>query len=158
MLTLAGTDYTAKANAAGRITLAPVLEGRYTARVRSGLMDSLGIVAIERDVELRADAHVDSIALPAARDVLIKGCTKDSVQHGEGMLRGTVCDEHGPALRQAAVTVTWQGSFANVNDQLKWSEQTLGVLTGDDGRWRISGVPRDVVLTAPGGATRSRSS
>ena len=145
-LTLAGTDYTAKADAAGRITISPVLEGKYTARVRSGLMDSLGIAAVERDVEVRADAHVDSIALPAARDVLIKVCTKDSVQHGEGMLRGTVRDEHGQALRQAAVTVTWPVSFANVDDQLKLSEQTLGVLTGDDGRWRICGVPRDVLL------------
>jgi hypothetical protein len=147
-LTLAGTDYTAKADAAGRIRLSPVLEGKYSARVRSGLMDSLGLAAVERDVEVRADAHVDSIALPAARDVLLKVCTKDSVQHGEGMLRGTVRDEHGQVLRQAAVTVTWQGAFANVNDQLTWSEQTLGVLTGDDGRWRICGVPRDMVLTA----------
>ncbi|MFI5245873.1 MAG: carboxypeptidase regulatory-like domain-containing protein, partial [Gemmatimonadales bacterium] len=145
-LTLAGTDYAARADAAGRVSISPVLEGRYTARVRSGLMDSLGIAAVERDVEVRADVHVDSIALPAARDVLLKVCTKDSVQHGEGMLRGTVRDEHGRALRQAAVTVTWQGSFSNVNHQ--WSEQTLGVLTGDDGRWRICGVPRDLELAA----------
>jgi len=151
-LTLAGTDYRAVADAKGRITISPVLEGRYSARVRSRLMDSLGITAVERDVEVHADAHadahVDSIPLPSARDVLVKVCTKDSVQHGEGMLRGSVRDEHGQALSQAAVTVTWQVDFADVSDQLKWSERTLGVLSDDAGRWRICGVPRNVPLAA----------
>ena len=66
-LTLDGTDYTASADARGRIELWPVLPGRYRARIRTPLMDSLGMSPIERDVEARTDLGADTLTLPAAR-------------------------------------------------------------------------------------------
>src|ERR1019366_5900352 len=54
---------------------------------------------------------------------------------------------HAQAMRQAAVTVTWQDAFANVSDQIAWHEKTLGVLTDNGGKWRFCGVPRNVTLT-----------
>jgi len=66
-LTLEGTDYAASAGASGRIELWPVLPGRYRARIRTPLMDSLGMPPVERDVEARSDLRVDTLSLPAAR-------------------------------------------------------------------------------------------
>ncbi len=148
MLALAGTDYVATADASGRFALSPVLEGHYRARVQSWLMDSLGLGPVERDIEVRADAHVDSLTLPTAREALVKMCPSDSVRHGEGMLRGSARDEHGRALPQAAVTVTWQRSFPDVGDQPTVHEETVGVLTDDAGLWRICGIPRGIALSA----------
>jgi carboxypeptidase family protein len=65
-LTLDGTDYAAAADASGHIEIWPVLAGRYHARIRTPLMDSLGMSPLEQDVEARADLHVDTLRLPAA--------------------------------------------------------------------------------------------
>jgi hypothetical protein len=146
ILSLQGSDYMGIADSAGRIVLRPVLEGRYRARLSTPLMDSLGAAPVERDIEVRSDTHVDSLQLPSARDVLQKACPADSLRHGEGMLRGTVRDEHAQAMRQAAVTITWQ-DFAKVGDRLLMHEMTLGVLTDNGGRWRFCGVPRNATLT-----------
>jgi hypothetical protein len=70
IVTLDGTDYAASADVSGSIVLSPVLAGRYRARVRTPLMDSLGMPAIEREVDARADARIDTLMLPAARTVV----------------------------------------------------------------------------------------
>jgi Carboxypeptidase regulatory-like domain/TonB-dependent Receptor Plug Domain len=70
ILTLDGTDYTGTATASGRIELSPVLPGRYHARIRTPLMDSLGMPAVEQDLEARADSHVDTLQLPVARVIV----------------------------------------------------------------------------------------
>jgi hypothetical protein len=151
-VTLDGTDYASRADVQGAVRIAPVLPGHYRARIQSPLMDSLGVAPIERDVEVRAaePARVDSIALPGARDLLARACPRDSVQHGEAMLRGTVWDERGNAIPHAAVTATWQrdAAWVGMSDalHLSWNEQTLGSLADEHGRWRICGVPRQNVL------------
>ncbi len=148
MLAVAGTDYVATADSTGRIALSPVLEGHYRVRVQSWLMDSLGMAAVERDVDVGAGAHVDSLALPTAREALAKLCPADAVRHGEGMLRGRVRDERGRPVKQAAVTVPWQGGFANTGNGITAHEETLGVLTDDEGGWRVCGVPRGTAVAA----------
>ncbi|HZI42938.1 MAG TPA: carboxypeptidase-like regulatory domain-containing protein, partial [Gemmatimonadaceae bacterium] len=70
VLTLDGTDYVATADGSKRVALSPVLVGRYHARVRTPLMDSLGIAAVEAEVEARSLAHIDTIVLPRARTLL----------------------------------------------------------------------------------------
>lgn len=141
-LTLAGTDYAATSDTSGRILVAPVLEGRFVARVTTPLMDSLGIKPVEADVEATARAHVDSVTLPSARDMLLAACPRDSVRHGEALLRGTVRSEAGRLLSGAAITVTWHVPGETAGDA---TERTLGALS-DGGGWRICGVPRGTPL------------
>jgi len=150
-IALEGTDYAARADAAGRISLSPVLAGRYRARVVTPLMDSLGVPSIAHEVEARDAAHVDTLKLPRPRDVLAKVCPRDSIDHGEGMLRGTVRTAQASAVKQAAVVVTWQTSVsvigsANV-DHLNYTEKTIGTYTDSAGRWELCGVPQQVLLT-----------
>ena len=149
-LSLEGTDYRAVADRSGRIELAPVLPGRYRARVQTPLMDSLGLAPVVRDVEARLDTHVDSLTLPSARDALLKACPRDSVRHGEAMLRGRVRDERARAVQNAAVVVTWQTNVAIVAaadaEHLRYSERTIGTLSDETGSWRLCGVPRGLAL------------
>lgn len=108
VLTLDGTDYVAAADARGRLSVSPVLAGRYHARVRTPLMDSLGIAAVERDIEAGTQERVDTIALPAAGTVLellttdpagrpLPGVTVD-VQSARGSGRSVITGVNGRAL------------------------------------------------------------
>jgi hypothetical protein len=148
--TLEGTGYTAIADAAGRITLGPVLAGRYRASVQTSLMDSLGLPPVVREVEAREGTRIDSLSLPSARDALVKACPRDSVAHGEGMLRGRVRDERARPVQQAAVVVTWQSNVGTVGmtdaTRLRWTETTIGTLSDDHGGWQLCGVPRGAPL------------
>jgi hypothetical protein len=141
-LTLDGTDYTGTADSLGRVTLSPVLDGRYVARVTSAFLDSLGFAPTEHLLEAVDAARVDSIALPSARDVLRKVCPSDSIQHGEALVRGTVRDVRGHPVKWVAVTVTWQDAFLQDANSLSWNERTIGALTDDAGQWQLCGVPR----------------
>ncbi len=151
-VSLLGTDYAATADAAGRARITPVLAGRYRARVRSALMDTLDASPVERDVEIREGAAVvDSIALPTAADLLRAGCSRDVVANHESLLRGTVHDSLGRAAPHAAVTVSFQDNVQKTATPagaatLGWKEQSLGVLTDDAGQWRLCGVPRGRAL------------
>ncbi len=150
-VSLEGTDYVGRADAAGRIRMAPVLGGRYRARISTPLMDSLGVPAVAQEVEAREDAHVDTLKLPRPRDILARVCPRDSIDHGEGMLRGTVRNGQAAAIKQAAVVVTWQTNVSIIGsanaDHLNYTEKTIGTYTDNDGRWELCGVPQQVLLT-----------
>src|SRR5262249_5816251 len=144
-LTLEGTDYAARADEDGRISLTPVLAGRYRGRVSTAFMDSLGMPPVEREIEATTAAHVDSVSLPNARDALNTACPRDSVRNGEGMLHGRVRDERARPIVGAAVTITWQTDFNIVargsGADISGRERALGALTDDNGDWRLCGVP-----------------
>ena len=116
-------------------------------------MDTLGIAPVERDVDVRDGiARVDSISLPPSIELLRAICSRDVVANHESLLRGTVRDSLGRAAPHAAVTVTFQADVNTTanekgNSTLGWTEQTLGALTDDAGRWRLCGVPRQKLMT-----------
>jgi hypothetical protein len=149
-LTLEGTDYAATADENGRIELTPVLAGRYRGRISTAFMDSLGMPAVEREIEATIGAHVDSVSLPNARDALYAACPRDSIRNGEGMLHGRVRDQRARPIVGAAVTITWQTDLAIVasgrSADISARERTLGALTDDNGIWRLCGVPREQAL------------
>src|SRR5258708_30976065 len=86
-----------------------VLAGNYSGKVECALMDTLGVAPVERDVELRDGiAHIDSIALPAASELIRSACKGQPIARDESMVRGTVRDSLGRAVAHAAVTVSFQ--------------------------------------------------
>jgi len=157
---LMGTDYSTMTDATGRARIEPVLPGRYEARVRTPLMDTLGIAPITREIEIVAGdargrggsgARRDSLRLPSA-DELLKSACRDSLHTGDGMVRGVVRDTIGNPVANASVVLTWQGRVKIVSeataDRMAWTEQSVGAFTDGAGRWRTCGVPREVLLIA----------
>ncbi len=146
---LAGTDYTVTLDSSGHGRITPVLEGRYELRLSTPLMDTLHVEPVRREVEITARAHVDTVRLPTREQLLALAC-RDSARANEAMLRGVVRDSAGRAVRDAAVTATWQGSFRLVgaatdkDRNLGWTDRSLGALTDSTGAWRICGVPREL--------------
>lgn len=150
-VTLEGTDYAGVADAAGLIRIEPVLAGTYTARVSIPLMDSLGVPARDRLVVAREDAHVDSLTLPRANELLAAVCPRDSIRNGEAMVYGHVRDAKGRAIEDAAITATWLAGADGMTmiepGLSSGHEQTLGTLSHADGYWHICGVPRGRAFT-----------
>ena len=148
VLTLEGTDYSAIADSLGRIRLSPVLAGRYRANVRTPFMQLLGMPTVELEVETHDDAHVDSLMLPPARDVLAHACPRESVGKDEGMLHGRVRDEQAHTIADAVVTTSWQAYFGAMPGRgVEYRERTLASRTDAFGQWRTCGVPTGVSLS-----------
>ncbi|MEO7456744.1 MAG: carboxypeptidase regulatory-like domain-containing protein [Gemmatimonadaceae bacterium] len=151
-LTLDGTDYAASANAQGRIRLSPVLAGHYRARVTTASMSALGIPPLERDVEARADAPVDTVTLLSAREVLGNACPRDSIRGDEGMLHGRVFDGTARPTPGALVSITWQDNFSIIATSggatLSANGHALHAESDAAGRFKVCGVPRGALLIA----------
>jgi formylmethanofuran dehydrogenase subunit C len=146
---LDGTDYAALADNAGRARLSPVLEGRYVARIRTAMMDSLGIPSISREFEIARGARRDTVRLASMEELMSTSCG-DSARAGTSLVRGSVRDQAGAPLANAAVVVGWQGNFKiglQMNsDRVSATEETIGAFTDAAGRWRACGVPREIPL------------
>lgn len=126
IVSIDGTDYSGQADANGRVTIAPVLDGRYRAQASTPLMDSIGMPPLRIELESRRDAHVDSVSLPRAMDLLAFACPRDSLRTGDAMVHGHL----GSIVRTpVAVVAHWTGAAA-------------GTFTNEHGDWRICGVPR----------------
>lgn len=146
---LDGTDYAAVADNAGRARLSPVLEGRYVARIRTAMMDTLGVPSIAREVEVARGSRRDTVRLGSI-DELITATCRDSARAGGSLVRGSVRDQRGAPLANAAVVVGWQANFRiglQMNaDRVSATEETIGAFTDTAGRWRACGVPREMPL------------
>ena len=159
-LKLVGTEYSAKADARGLVTLTPVIEGEYTARVSTVLTDSLGLDAVEHTIYVLSRARPDTIVLPKAREIIRTVCPLDSLRFGGGILRGTVRDERRQPLKEVAVTVSWKESVVTNAAGFGWRDRTRGVFTDDDGGWQMCGVPTNwnlVVKVVGDAGTEGRS-
>jgi hypothetical protein len=143
---LAGTDYAGTADSTGRIAISPVLAGRYRALVQTRLMASVGVAPLDRDIEISATPHTDSIALPSAREFLVRACTSDALQHGEGMLFGVAHDEGGALMPNAVVTVIWRSELAGAKLDAPLTENSIRVPTNTAGGWRICGAPHNTAV------------
>ena len=147
---LIGTDYVAVARADGRARITPVLEGRYEARIRTPLMDTLGVPPITREIEVTLRSRIDTVRLGTAEE-LIRAACRDSIGGTNGLVRGTVRDPLGRPIANAAVVVTWQGRIAIAGEQRRdavgWTEHSVASLADANGRWRACNVPRGVLFT-----------
>lgn len=144
---LLGTDYVARVGSGGRARLTPVLTGRYEARIRTALMDTLGVAPITREIEIVRGAARDTVRLASA-DELLRATCRDSAGAGTSLVRGSVRTPTGEAVPNAAVVVAWQGQFKifvqGNSDRVSAVEETVGAFSDAAGKWRVCGVPREI--------------
>ena len=140
---LAGTQYSATADASGHVSLSPVVEGTFIARIATALMDSLGGPLFEREVTVGSVTHVDSIPLAPSQDLVRRICAADSLKRGPVMLRGSVRTAAGSPIPFGDVTVTWRGAASKTGNSVAQEEYSAGVVTDASGTWRVCGVPAD---------------
>jgi hypothetical protein len=151
---LAGTDHRATADASGLAQIPLVLAGRYRARFGTPLMDSIGAVAIERDVDVRDGvAHVDSVALPGASD-LVRTVCKDSHARIDMPQRAVPCESLRVASQQGTPAAQ-QGTPASAAVEITVTSRNGAALadaTVDIAPWK-GGKSTTVRTDATGHAT-----
>jgi hypothetical protein len=140
VLSLSGTDYQGTADSTGLIRITPVLAGRYDATLLTPPMQTLGAPPIQLSVDARLGAQVDSIVVPVERDVVANAC-KDAATTGDnGMLFGSVTDEHGRGLADIAVTSRWQDNQVVTDRMVGFRTKTSSTRTNAFGNWRLCAV------------------
>lgn len=148
-VSLDGTDYAWRADAAGLVRAAPVLDGRYTAKISTAEMRALEAAPMERDVVIAASrTRLDSATVPTAREVVRRSCGADAVKRGTSALYGTVRDSLGRVAAGRAVMLSWFGTAAiSENGRVFGGRTTLGTMADDAGMWHACDVPRGVSVS-----------
>jgi hypothetical protein len=149
LVKLEGTDYEWRGDSSGRVRAAPVLEGRYIARIATAEMLALGAPPVVKELQVSADrARVDSVRVPTAREIVRGACGADAAKNGLAALYGTVRDSSARPAEGRAVTVSWLGPVSGLSAGRVFSGRTTtGTLSDDAGDWRLCDVPRERALT-----------
>ncbi len=137
---------TATTDTTGKFSIPNVPPGRYLFGFQHPRLDSLGLDAVSRTIEvfagtpnLRAD-----LALPSARSFVTSLCgpRPDST----GAMIGRVMDaESGVALKAGSVLVRWAELRVDAGGVRRVPAQVVATF-GDDGRYVACGVPTDAPL------------
>ncbi|MEW5929321.1 MAG: carboxypeptidase-like regulatory domain-containing protein [Gemmatimonadota bacterium] len=155
---LAGTPYAAQTGVDGRFRMGDLPEGRYRVEVDHPRLDSLGIPAPAREVELRRDGEARvELAAPSTHEIVALLCP-GGLAPRQGVLLGTVAGG-AAGVEGSAVTVDWSrwdvvneqfhaGSGAGGGPPVVVSREGKQATAGLDerGRFRVCGVPADVPL------------
>ena len=134
---------TVTTDSTGHYAIADVAPGRYTFGFLHPRLDSLGMDAVSRTIDVRAKSAVRmDLALPSAATLAASLCgsRKDST----GVVVGRVFDARDDAVpARAAVRVRWS-EFAFDSAGMHRVEGHVSADVGRDGRYVVCGVPTDV--------------
>jgi hypothetical protein len=146
-VTLRGTDYASATDGNGLVRLAHLLPGSYRMSVHTPLLDAARSKLPERDVDVAmGSAHVDSVTLPTARDILRDACGRDAVNGNRSLLYGFVRDSIGRGVARATVSASWLDRADVVNGSVVSTDHGVAVSADDAGRWRLCDVEHGVVM------------
>ncbi len=143
---LTGTDYALRTDSLGVGRVEPILPGQYRLQLHTALMDSLGIVAREHDVDVGADGRLVQMTLPSSTDLLRAVCSADVARRAQSFLRGTVRDSTGRVVSNATIRLRAVRSINTASDRVSFNEDVVSATSDSLGQWRVCGVPRNVSL------------
>lgn len=151
-----GAPRSTRTDAQGAFLFTGVAPGEYTLSFTSERLDSLGVAAPARSVDVAADGVLDvRLAMPSSTTIAALVCPAN-VAGTEALVAGVVrYAESGARAAGARVTATW--GAAN-------GRRTASTVTDADGTYRLCGVPNAelvtidaVVAPADGGAIVPRA-
>ena len=144
---LVGSQRHARTDAQGKFRLDSLPEGQHVVSFTHATLDSLGVAAPQRPVELRARRTADvALAVPAMRTLFDKICPGMTRVRNAGVVVGVVRDaETDEPLQNALVTIGW--SLLNLTGQgLVEVPSQVRAVTNGSGAFGACGVPSDVPL------------
>ncbi|WP_411278834.1 TonB-dependent receptor plug domain-containing protein [Gemmatimonas sp.] len=151
--TLIGTDYALRTDSTGTGRVEPILPGLYGLRVRTALMDSLGIAAREHEVDVGVDGRLVQLTLPSSTELLRAVCGAEVVRREQSFLRGTVHDSSGRVVAGATVRLRTMRNRNAAGDRGSVGEDVVRTMSDSLGHWRMCGVSRGVPLQLRVGAS-----
>jgi hypothetical protein len=141
---LEGTDRTAITDAEGRFRFQTIAPGRYTVTVLHAALDSIGVAAPSREIDVTAGATIDvSLGTPSDRTVLSVLCAAQPMDSATGLMVGSVSERGtGRVVEGATILATW--SLWTLNKGLKQELRNASATADASGTFRLCGVPTDV--------------
>ena len=105
-----GSNQEVYSNAEGSFSITGLTDGRYQVRFVDARLESMGYIPppVERDV-IRGEMSLLEYFTPSVGDVLFEACQGIERDEGSVLLAGTVVDDRGRPVPEAAVQVTWTG-------------------------------------------------
>lgn len=152
IVNVTGTNLEARSDARGRVTMTPLPEGRYSARVTLPVFDTLGIEPLSITIRASMDARTDTLRLPRLSALISRVCGNDA---GDGViLRGLVRDVNDLPVRNARIMIAFLRTDARLaaHGTINYKPEEQRTRTDDRGAWRMCGIPRatDLVLVTEG--------
>ncbi|HSJ31675.1 MAG TPA: carboxypeptidase regulatory-like domain-containing protein, partial [Longimicrobiales bacterium] len=144
---LAGTEYSAQTDSAGRFVIDALPNGVFTAQFLHPRLDSLDIGSPEAEVEVTAGRSSDlQLAIPSEAAILLAACSAEAQDTPGSVVSGVVTDRRrGGSIPGATVRVQWQ-EVETADTRVQARNQWLDVTTDEDGRYVACGVPVDELV------------
>lgn len=150
-----GSKQEVYSDAEGVFSITGLTEGRYQVRFVAPELESAGFIPppVAQDV-IRGEVAQMEYHMPSMGDVLFEVCRGEERPEGSVVLAGTVVDDLGRPVPDAAVRVRWTeygvrgGGNLNLEtvDNLTVDGQGLEATTGAAGGYHFCGVPPDMPL------------
>jgi hypothetical protein len=141
---LEGTEQTARTDATGRFRFGSVAAGKYTVMVLHPTLDSAGVPAPSREIDVTAGDTLDvPLGTPSDRTVVRVLCASQPMDSATGLLVGTVAERGtGRSFEGATIQATW--SVWTINKGVKQEVRNASATSDGTGTYRLCGVPTDV--------------
>jgi hypothetical protein len=141
---LAGTQYRADTDTAGRFVLDGLPAGVFTAGFTHPRVDSLGIEISGAEVEVTPGRTTEvALAVPSSETILLAACRAEEREEGGAVVSGVVRDQAtGEPLPGARIRVEWQ-EVQQLEPILQAKNRWFEVRTDREGFYTACGIPVD---------------
>lgn len=143
---IAGQGLNSTTDSAGRFRIQNIPAGEYRLEVIHPLLDTLGIFLQTPEREAKpGDSSFIILAIPSPSTLAERKCSAADRKLGSAMILGTVfdADTEDPSVG-AKVWIDWT-DYALGGKSVRATPQIRSSIVGSDGRFRICGVPDDLV-------------
>ena len=146
---LTGTQHRASTDARGRFRIDSVAAGRFVITFSHATLDSLGVAAQQREIELREQRTTEvSLAIPSMRGMFDSFCPGMKDDRNVGVVVGVVRDvATDNPIAGAQVTLRWTLLDLTPLGLVEVPRQVRS-LTNSGGAYGSCGVPSDVPISA----------
>lgn len=140
------SGFTTRSDSSGHFRISQVPAGRYLFGFQHPRLDSLGMDAVTRAIEIPATQSriTADLALPAARTLAMSFCGVQRDDAGAFIGRVFTATD-GAAISRGGVVVRWDEVRVG-STGVRAERAQLSATVGDDGRFILCGVPTDVPL------------
>jgi len=144
VVSLEGTNREATSTDRGIFRIDSIPPGTYRVRVRHAFLDSIGVSMLTEEFELADDeSRTVALGIPSGGSLVAASCPAARRALGPSAVIGRLLDADTDApVKGARVSVAWEE--ISINAGLRKMPRLRDAITGEDGVYRICGLPSTV--------------
>lgn len=144
IVSLEGTNHQSTSTDRGIFRIDSIPAGSYRVRVRHAFLDSIGVSMVTEEFALAdGDSRTVALGIPSGASLVAASCPAARRALGPSAIIGRLLDaETDEPIKGARVSVAWEE--ISINAGLRKMPRLRDALSGDDGVYRICGLPSNV--------------